>query len=680
MKSVVIQQTLHGYAEGHRFLDGSIKLGDDLARLVLRMSDLSGSNIVAGFEEYLTGYPLESANMYALAKTWYAAEMPRPGCVWTHTLFIPENAMQEIPDLQVLTALFVRPQLAGLAKGYSNPLEFEVKESAADDLSPISNPTIQIADLIETLYVQNKNNVLIGAQNARLYENAVISVWSQQWPKLRQSFKFCTGVLSARGFGGKPFDVQCAHPSMVREITTATIAKQSQELNLLVKSDQGQPTWFIRAADDASNPGGGLFRRLLWEFADGDDRKLFGRLALLIDRLLGSSKNSADELLGVVAEIFPGETEGTVLKKAIFGGKQVVAGLKPLDEVEVLLALASTTHCTSYSSEALRLKRRGGDLCRLDSKLARELISRLFRSSINKLGEDILAGMMEAINPSIAQVVTTEQPQFLPTLFRAKPELGVSPDLWVAAGDRRRELFESIISNKNLGESLIEGTVQALLESNSEFLLQRALETWGQPAVVGVFDWLSKGNRQLSERSLDALTFHVESIVKWLLAADERPENVVIVAAHIVAPYTYQFKHFDSNVWLRTYKNLVRQRESAEINYFAALLLALGLQDAPPDSLGLVEECFERIHQIAWDESITDDMWIILEPIVPHLWWHHEWDKCERLRRGLIEAFIKYRWPIIRLTECVKNEQFLSRLIESAKRVDGGRDFISQKF
>ena len=89
MKNIVIQQTLHGYAEGHRFLDGSIKLADDLARLVLRMSDLSGSKHCAGFEEYLTGYPLESVNMYALAKTWYAAEMPRPGCVWTHTLLIP---------------------------------------------------------------------------------------------------------------------------------------------------------------------------------------------------------------------------------------------------------------------------------------------------------------------------------------------------------------------------------------------------------------------------------------------------------------------------------------------------------------------------------------------------------------------------------------------------------------
>ena len=62
--------------------------------------------------------------------------------------------------------------------------------------------------------------------------------------------------------------------------------------------------------------------------------------------------------------------------------------------------------------------------------------------------------MMESINPAIAQEVTSEQPQFLPTLFRAKPELGISPDLWVAAGDRKRELFESLISERTIGRDV----------------------------------------------------------------------------------------------------------------------------------------------------------------------------------------------------------------------------------
>ena len=68
MQSPALHQLLHGYADGHRLLEGSFTLQDDLTRLMLRMSDLSGSSMVAGFEDYITGYPLSSINAYALQK------------------------------------------------------------------------------------------------------------------------------------------------------------------------------------------------------------------------------------------------------------------------------------------------------------------------------------------------------------------------------------------------------------------------------------------------------------------------------------------------------------------------------------------------------------------------------------------------------------------------------------
>src|SRR6266478_6408008 len=85
-EGILLHQALHGYADGHRLLESSIPIPDDLKRLMLRMSDLSGTSMASGFQDYLTGYPLQSLDAYALARTWYAPEMPRPGCVWTHTL------------------------------------------------------------------------------------------------------------------------------------------------------------------------------------------------------------------------------------------------------------------------------------------------------------------------------------------------------------------------------------------------------------------------------------------------------------------------------------------------------------------------------------------------------------------------------------------------------------------
>src|SRR5258708_36858367 len=103
-----VHQFLHGYSDGHRLIEGSAKLPSELGRLMLKMSDLSGSRVVSGFERYITGYPLESINAYALAMTWYASEMPRPGCVWTHTITLPAQTLATISSLLSLRKLFSR--------------------------------------------------------------------------------------------------------------------------------------------------------------------------------------------------------------------------------------------------------------------------------------------------------------------------------------------------------------------------------------------------------------------------------------------------------------------------------------------------------------------------------------------------------------------------------------------
>ena len=83
-----LHQTLHGYNCGHHLLASSIKLSDKSMRKMEKMSDLSGNIMIEGFEQYYTGYYLADENYYVVACTWYASEMNRPGCVWTHSLLI----------------------------------------------------------------------------------------------------------------------------------------------------------------------------------------------------------------------------------------------------------------------------------------------------------------------------------------------------------------------------------------------------------------------------------------------------------------------------------------------------------------------------------------------------------------------------------------------------------------
>ena len=685
MKDILIHQSLHGYSEGHRLLESSLKLPDEIARLILRMSDLSGGSIFPGFEEYLTGYPVPSLNLYVFAKTWYAAEMPRPGCVWTHSLILQSSDMGAIPSLDQLIKFFVRPKaVKGAGKSakpsgsHSNSLRF-VPELSNDQFESSDSPQAEeLTSLVTALYHFNRRNLLVPALSAISTENSIMKIWSQQWPALRSHFSFCTGALSSRGFAGKPFDIQCAPPQLIREIVTSALAKQSQEMSVLIREESApEEPWINVVVSDASTANGGPFRKVLWSLADGSQISDFKNFAFLTMQLLSDKQFSLQELISLVARQFPECASGSVLKKNLFGERPSLFQKFNFSEWEILSELSVLEDCSAFDSISLNLRSRANQLCKDRPDDAKQLMAKLFSGPINSLGEDVLAGLLEAMNPEIAKRITEQQPHFLPTLFRAKPELGTSADLWRAAGDHVRELFESLSSTENLSEERITGISEAIMASGSESLVRRAMDKWGKPAVFGVLNHVAKSGNSLSERVMGALTFHDVSVMEWVTANADSPLFVRVVCAHVLAPYSYKIKGFGSEIWLRTYEELRNAGDYEEINYLAIFLLALAFQNASPEPTRVIALCFEYVHQLGWDDRLPDENWIVLDPLVPHLLWLHDWDKCERMRRGLIEAFVKFHWPAEELHGCIKSDSLLSRILKSAKSVDGGMALFS---
>ena len=106
---MVIEQTLHGYDMGHGLLASSLpNLAPEDQALLFKLSDWTGFHVLNANEEdcYLTAYPLPSKKYYAIAKTWYADEMERSGCVWTHTLLIPIDGISQEFDFRTIIDLF----------------------------------------------------------------------------------------------------------------------------------------------------------------------------------------------------------------------------------------------------------------------------------------------------------------------------------------------------------------------------------------------------------------------------------------------------------------------------------------------------------------------------------------------------------------------------------------------
>jgi hypothetical protein len=104
-----IDQALFGYADGHRQIASSFRLPPKDLYLLSSASDLASGTRLGENDSYLTGLPLPESRRHALFRTWAAPEMPRPGCVWSHTLLLDSRAIGSLPAFSELLALFRRP-------------------------------------------------------------------------------------------------------------------------------------------------------------------------------------------------------------------------------------------------------------------------------------------------------------------------------------------------------------------------------------------------------------------------------------------------------------------------------------------------------------------------------------------------------------------------------------------
>jgi len=664
-----VHQTLHGYSEGHRLLESSFMLPDEAARLMLRMSDLSGSRVVSGFDDYITGYPLSSIDAYVLAKTWYASELPRPGCVWTHSIVIPASVMSSIFSLTSVVNFFKRPTVSIDHVQYKQSLILDKSgsERSAFDRAQIDDE-ISLGSLFWAYYGL-KRPIILTAKTSTEFESSILALWSQQWPKLRLQFTFCTGSLSARSIAGRPLNIQCVPTTSARDVLRETQDGDAKPL-LLPSDDLAQSQSISPAVIDAMH-GGGPFRHFLWAVTDDSSTAAdFVPLVSVFEAL--GKPFAAKVLISLVAQFFPTPITAHRLKSVLFGNMPIGSLLGNENEQDILLSLATTNDYQSFDAEALSLRERGENLCRQNPESASWLLAELFRSSVNPLGEEVLAGLIAGMDLELARKVTAEHPQFLPSLFRANPSLASSSQLWVAGRDRKRELFESVVTQDRLAPVQIGGIVSALLESESDTFLREAFERWGQMAIFQALDWAEARGGKMSETCRRALAFHVPIVMDWVEETTRSPESLVAVA-HVVAPYSHLIAKRDSAIWLQAFRNLRGNLKDG--TYMCAFLLALAFRNAPPSPLELVAESFEPVHESAKEQRLSDEAWWLVEPLVPQLSWWKGWDKCERLRRGLVLAFVRYRWPASELRLRIKDNQLLKDLYRSAYEVEGGREF-----
>ncbi|MGY4309742.1 hypothetical protein ACVIJ6_006985 [Bradyrhizobium sp. USDA 4369] len=314
-----IDQALFGYAEGHRQIASSVRLPPKDLYLLSAASDLASGALLGEGDSYLSGLPLPESRRYALFRTWAAPEMPRPGCVWSHVLLLGPKLSASIPALSEVLPFFRRP-VADDTSSYGDPLDIsfsQVVEPGSADL---------ISEIISSYYTIGRATLSPDSGKSCEIENAVLAVWSQQWPRLRSSFSFCTATLNEnRRMEQNDYNVQVAP----RDEAATT----------------NRERWVSYAAADAALNKVTPLRRFLWRY--GRDISASRRqYQMIVDLYLGS--DGADVLSSDAAfEVFrvlPDPSDGAVLKRDILGigpsSPRLIVAISAVDLLQLLTSSA----------------------------------------------------------------------------------------------------------------------------------------------------------------------------------------------------------------------------------------------------------------------------------------------------------------------------------------------------
>lgn len=622
-----LDQALFGYSQGHRRLTSSFGMPQQEERLLVRMTDLSGSRIAEGFDNYLSGYSLGQSGRYVIAKTWYAPECERPGCVWTQVLFITPDVWDAISAVDVLAA-FRRPEnLREELDWYSRKLEISQHTSNVET----DWETRQV--LCDAVYLSGRATVALSSNGNKGVDAVVLKMLWQRPAPFREAFSFCTGALSFLKLEERPLRLQVM-PSRAgrslreqdadvvlldtlnRATSDATTAYIARELEEEREEYRGFLAGVTRGWAPVEEPDGSLLmfdiseafllRQGFWE-GHVAEAEMFERVAALQSdagsRLMQLSRVLLNELRSPSASWF---------------------------YVERALAGKLNTH--KFGSEFTREAARTAAL--QDPRKALDVILRhLSKEVAAESHAEITTGLLGAIDLSFLSTIRPIEPQILVLWSKLHPNELADSRFWLL----QHSFGESAEIAEALAETFSEGLIlQALVRADRFDLVLSLLRAQGREGAVKAFDLARDLNINLKHDRLmlnalrDEITVHADYVTHGESREITPGQLFLLGSTHLDAARLFSLARQPS-VWLEVLEALNGRFDRLHVTGFELAVVNHGWWH-------VAELAFVPLYVRTAAREIAYEEWSVLKRVLPKIGGWEKWDKCERLRRALINV------------------------------------------
>jgi len=685
-KKIVIHQVLNGYSEGHGLLASSCELNSEEKRLINELSDLPGSFSDMEFNSYLTGYPIPNSSYYALARTWHASEMKRPGCVWTHTLLISLSTLGRLNKLHFLNSLFKRPKLDSYSV-YNKPIEINSLVEYPNSDNYLDHST-ELDLLTYLLYEESEKPIIFNPQGKSDLEVVLYKLWNQQWPRLRRSFTFCSNVSTPRYLQGKIFDLQFTTAPSTRFVDTRT---KTELLYVTSSYDNSlKKEWF--SLYKVSN----LKDLLVFMYRYGSDVKglrknyvpLFYSYQLLINDEL--SDIQLPHILNFFQKYFPEKDEAKTLKNEII---EKLFGADSRQTYYFILSILEN------HSEASRLFEINLDFLEIIQSLwENQAISKIELSTIlDTLNKDLIKDIPNfllalPIDAWINKKWVTAK--IIDEILTIKPEISTSKEIWSSNQTIQKTWFSVIFSRqKRFKDTSLMGIVETMLDLGNQLFVKELEKLHKEKLILSCVNFIKKTERKLPGDWEEIVLKSPKKAIESLKVVANQQVGIEIISK-IISSGAEDIDEIESKIWVEIIDGSKRFEFDGTRQILLVNILATCLSNKLSDSEIICSHVFHIIHTEAAKGNIENHLWRSILSSIPKtktvqvqssgllsrlLGLSDEvasWDRCEILRRGIVESYVAFAWDLRYFIPTISSIETFEMIIKFCSKSKAGRAFV----
>jgi len=652
-----IDQSLHGYLDGHQLLQASLTLPSRAAWEVLKLSDLAGT-VVRSFDGYITAYPVPETDLYAFAKTWYAYELPRPGCVWTHTLYLPASVVEGIA-LDSVERLFVRP---GEGADYSQPLVLEADPHGSLNEDGLLNSRLSIpidhSILVAStylLYGKGDTTLLFAAEASEQYKPLFYALWKQSWPSLRMKISFCTGGADVRYLGNEPLMLQALTPSAAN-VGNRRLKAKAQIVDKALPIPERDLPWAEFLADDLLETYS-TYRHTLYGVGRllPSKRTSMSEVARLLLRLPPQSAFGIESVIQAIETEFTSPRDGYDLKRLVIAGAiEGNAFIGANEAGHILDAIVSSEHPDAFVDFQAELRDLVASLSTDDAYLAQlanrtaqcaaVICSEIRRFAVEELvarGSDLAAIDRDVLLDVLASSEVVANAVDLERLSEKETER-----IFDALSHAKGERFDEI------GRTLIRKEIRRPWRGTAE-VAYRYLPTLSTEEVLSSID----GGETVRDSWLRPLSNHLDAVAVRLRTRWPARSRVLEEVARAIKR-ARQVSAREVSAWLDLVATFQEgDREALEAAATLGSVFAMSQNSGPHREIGeLLLSSFDVVDSALSRDRLKGWEWDALVDWVPGLGWYDDWDHCRRYRLGAFAAAQRHWLPVRDLISSISEE------------------------